>query len=620
MKLFSLDSLMRHAGETFKRFPLALLSAIACTIVLLVHSHNDFSDGSWQALMPLAMALYLSLLLHIVVTFYAERFTFSGTKKYAAWLIAVAVMVLYYFSLPAVLNGSDYIRFVLFAIALHLLVSFAPFLVRGEMNGLWQFNKSVFIRILTSVLYSGVLFAGLALALAAVDKLFKLDIESNSYFNLWVVIAGIFNTWFFLSGVPRNLPSLNDETDYPKGLKIFTVYVLLPLITIYMTILYLYAGKIVITSDWPVGWVGYMVIAFAIAGILSFLLIYPLRDEESQPWVKFYSRLFYFLLIVPITLLFAAIFKRVNQYGITEERYFVLMLAFWLSFIVLYFIITNGKNIRIIPLTLCIVALLSSFGPWGAFSVSRNSQLSELTALLDSNHVLVNGKADTTKTHDIKSDDYDRIRNIISYINEVHGHKKLQSFFTQNLDSLLEKNEQESEYPRDDEYLIFDLLKIHVIYPADTASASSREPYYDFRVEEHALLHTSGYELVREFFMYGRHESKSKYFLAGGDTIRLSYSDKPPKFILSSNAGYDTLVIDADDFFSSLRPFADRAELGEDKLTVEADNRQWKAKIIFTKLYLSLDEGKLSMTEAHGILLVSITTRRDNEVGEKGTK
>jgi hypothetical protein len=113
-------------------------------------------------------------------------------------------------------------------------------------------------------------------------QLFQVDIKDKYYFDLFIIISGIFNTWFFLSGVPENLPSLEDETSYPKGLKIFTIYVLLPLVCIYLVILYAYAGKILITTQWPVGWVAYLVIAFSIFGILSFLLIYPLAKMNRK--------------------------------------------------------------------------------------------------------------------------------------------------------------------------------------------------------------------------------------------------------------------------------------------------------------------------------------------------
>ena len=47
---------------------------------------------------------------------------------------------------------ADYCRF-LMSLALHLLVAFAAFTGKGQIQGFWQFNKTLFLRFLTSVLY-----------------------------------------------------------------------------------------------------------------------------------------------------------------------------------------------------------------------------------------------------------------------------------------------------------------------------------------------------------------------------------------------------------------------------------------------------------------------------------
>lgn len=612
MKLFSLSSLSQQAGETLKRFPLALISAAAGTTVMLMLVHKSFSGSEDWQLSRLAMSCYLSMLLAISVSFYAERFTFSAQKKYLSYGLSLGMIALYYFSLPAEFNEKEAIRFLLFTTGLHLVVSFSPFLVRGEMNGMWQFNKNIFIRILISGLFSGVLFVGLTLAMFAVEQLFDLKMQGQYYAYLWIVIAGIFNTWFFLSGVPENIPSLNDTTDYPKGLKIFTVYVLLPLIMIYMVILYLYAGKIVITSNWPVGWVGYMVIAFAVFGILSFLLIYPLRDDETNPWVKFYSRLFYFLLIVPIVLLFTAIYKRINQYGITEERYFVLVLAFWLSFITLYFIVTNGKNIRIIPLSLCLVVFLSSFGPWGAFSVSHNSQFNELTILLDSNHVLINGKVDTSKTHDMQSKDYERANDIVRYITSMHGNEKLQNIFFVNLDSLIAADKKVDSTSRGENNLILDLLRLNKIEDVDSDAGI----YY--RIKNLPMLNSSGYDFTRDFEIYNRDDKYSVDFSAGADSVELIYYSETGLIILSARS-FEPHEFNLNNLLDSL-PQSDDDEFSQGLLSLDNDNMQWKAKIIFRSISLSMDKGKPKLNSASGTLLLRINDAGENEVGEKRTK
>jgi len=613
MKLFSLSTLGKKAGETFLRFPLPLISAFAATIVLIRLSHDNFAGSDNNFLGRLGMTFYLSALFTISVSLYTERFTFHGIKKYVTLLLSLVILALYYYSIAAPLNQLSGTRFALFSGALHLMVSFSPLLVRGEMNGLWQFNKSLFIRILTAALYSGVLFGGLALAMLAVDKLFDVHINSKYYFDLWVVIAGIFNIWFFLSGVPENIPSLEDVTDYPKGLKIFTMYVLLPLISVYLIILYMYTGKILITANWPVGWVAYMVIAFSIFGILSFLLIYPLRNDEQTPWVKFYSRLFYFLLVPPVILLFAAIFKRINMYGITEERYFVLLLALWLSFITIYFILTNGKNIRIIPVSLCIIVLLSSFGPWGAFGISHNSQMNQLTLLLDSNGILKDGKANTSKTHDVNSKDYERITSIVRYINNMHGHDKLQSLFLQNLDSLISEDKKDNSSMHGENNLILDLFRMKKIISADEESS-----HLYYKISGNAMLNARGYDFVKEFYINYRNDDFSRSFNFGSDSIRFVYAALNGTMKLTCR-DFEPLLFQTKEMLASLSG-SDKDAMAPDRLTLETENPQWKAKIIFTSVNFDRTEGTIRFDNANGVLMIRINNAMENEVGEKGTK
>lgn len=136
-----------------------------------------------------------------------------------------------------------------------------------------------------------------------------------------------------------------------------------------------------------------------------------------------------------ILLLFIAIFKRIGEYGITELRYYVLLLSFWLAFISIYQIITKYKNLKIIAFSFFIIAVLSSFGPWGAFSISKKSQLSRFERILTENNLLVDGlvvKADSS----IERKAEVNISSIVSYIVEYHSEKALQKYFTVDFDTL----------------------------------------------------------------------------------------------------------------------------------------------------------------------------------------
>src|SRR5690606_22702660 len=126
--------------------------------------------------------------------------------------------------------------------------------------GFWNFNKEMFLRILLSIFYSGVLFLGLSLAILAQDKLLGLYDDSDIYGYLAVIIFIGFNTLFFISGVPKLYStSSEDNAEYPFGLKIFAGYVLLPLVAIYMVILLLFELKIVSTNVFPEGFVSWMI-------------------------------------------------------------------------------------------------------------------------------------------------------------------------------------------------------------------------------------------------------------------------------------------------------------------------------------------------------------------------
>ena len=99
------------------------------------------------------------------------------------------------------------------------------------------------------------LSATLALALAALDKLFGIDVDEKNYPRLWCLIAFVFNTWYFLGGVPRWLGELERTSEYPQVLKVFSQFILVPLVLLYLLILTAYLGRVAITREWPSGWI-----------------------------------------------------------------------------------------------------------------------------------------------------------------------------------------------------------------------------------------------------------------------------------------------------------------------------------------------------------------------------
>src|SRR5262249_46851893 len=158
---------------------------------------------------------------------------------------------------------------------------------------------------------------------------------------------------------------------------------LVPLVSVYLVILTVYLGKVLITRDWPSGWIGWLVSGVGTAGILTLLLVHPVAQDPAEKWVAAFARSFWLAVLPAIVMLWLAIWQRVRQYGITEPRYFLVVLSLWLAGLAVYYSITRSRQIRTIPASLGAVALLTFAGPWGAYSVSVGSQVGRLRALLE---------------------------------------------------------------------------------------------------------------------------------------------------------------------------------------------------------------------------------------------
>jgi len=265
---------------------ISALLAVITAVILADSTQADFMFAHHRLLVTAALGVPLFFALTVL----SERKGWTTNRSIAVQAAGLLLLLIYYFTLPE--RVFDYaepaVRFALLMIGLHFLVAFLPYLGKEQTNGFWQYNKSLFLRFLFSALYSAVLFVGLAIALLAADKLFGVDVKEARYFQLWIIMAGLANTWIFLAGIPRNLGELNENLEYPKPLKIFSQYVLLPLVILYFVILITYECKIIFTWNWPRGWVSNLVLWYSVVGILSTLLLYLSKRAKRINGSRFF--------------------------------------------------------------------------------------------------------------------------------------------------------------------------------------------------------------------------------------------------------------------------------------------------------------------------------------------
>lgn len=485
-KLFpSFDSIYRSAAATLVRFPLSMLCVVAGTILTVWIA--DINDHDQQNLLGKIVATcYLGLPLFLSFTLFSEKRKWTAAKNGLLQIVGVVLLLGYYLSLPDDISTPQIhlIRFALLSIGLHALVAWLPFSGSKEITGFWEYNKTLFLRFLTAVLYSGVLFAGLAIALAAADHLFGMDVAPKRYGQLWIIIIGLCNSWIFLAGVPENLNLLDENVSYPKGLKVFTQFILLPLVGLYFVILITYEIKIIFEWNWPKGMVSQLVLWYAVVGLLSLLLLYPLRKLRESSWVQRFLKWFFIGLIPLVVMLFLAIFRRISDYGITENRYFVLSMAVGLAIIMMYFIVSRVKDIKLIPLVLIYLAFIAAYGPGSAFTISKSSQINRLDIILKENGMLNNGEvsqADSLITFDTRKE----ISSKVNYLYTWHGLEVFERWFT---DSTLKSLDSTGYLAKVTD--LTELFGVDYIYSWET----SDNKYHYIQLADSILIPISNYD------------------------------------------------------------------------------------------------------------------------------
>lgn len=418
LRLSSIRKMFVGLSGIIQRYPvitgIAFLKMVFAIWQLDLKSEYPNKDEELtNLLLRLSLILSLALPLFYALQLTVKRYLLSGKQQVMFALGICMALLLFFLSIHYKPLPIDWYRFGIYFLVSHAVVAFSAYLKTDNIHEFWQHNKNMAVQFLNASFYTGILFVGLVIAIYAVETLFQFQFGFPSQGYTFIILAFFFHTLFFLVGMEREVEK---GDTYPKALKFFAQYALLPLVAIYLLILYAYAVKILINWELPQGGVAYLVLSLAVAGILVYLLIYPWKKDSQEKWITLYSR-YFFPAVLPLNiLLFAGIARRISDYDITENRYLVLTLAIWLAGISSYMIFNRKKDIRLIPVTMAIVGLLISVGPWNIFSVAEKSQKNRFEEILKRNNLLnesgkIMGKADVSR------EDYIQVFDIIEYFN-----------------------------------------------------------------------------------------------------------------------------------------------------------------------------------------------------------
>ena len=543
----------------FKRFPVVISWAILGTLFALYTIETEATESAFNTNVLLTFILGISWL--IGTRFFVEQF---HPKKKWILIIPIIALLLFYVYLPnnETHNNTFWIRFLLYLFAGHLFVFVAPFIVKWDKITYFNYIETIFIAIARSVFFSLILYLGIILALAAFDNLFNVSVDGKRYFQIFVLCLGIVNTWIYLADFPKDIYK-NTQLNYNKAVEVFVKYILIPLVILYLIILYAYGFKILIRWNLPKGWVSYLVIALAFLGFFIQLLINPVQKTIDSRAIKRFYPWFYRLLLPLNLLLFVAIFRRIFEYGFTEKRYFVLTLAVWILAMTLYMLLSKKKQIRVFPLSLTLITLFISVGFWGAFSVSTKSQIHRFEKVYN-----------TMKSKDFKvfSKEKQQFNSIIKYLGKKDELDKLTPILGFNPT----KGIEEKNYWKVQNLLAKKLgIKVVVdsLNPLDIIEAKSN--YFYLKGNGNELIKVKGYDYLKTLHISNKNTS---YNTVKGYRI---FAKKNTLFIKKDSISYQ---IPLHDFINNLIQNSEYQYTDIDHMTLEKEFKTLKMKLIFNNI------------------------------------
>lgn len=399
-----------------QRFPAVLVSlALSMVCVSLLIGENIMAD---DIVGRLIVSCVFTAFLGVAAVFFCERFKIGKKIQLFINILVLIAGVLYFF----IFTSDDWPWTGFAYLAVFCFTLFALFLFIPAYKKAADFGKVVLVHFKSAfiaLLYAVAIFAGLGIIYFAMDLLL-FDLNEDIIAHLANIVFLFFLPVFYLALLPDfnatddAARQKNEESaKYPAVLAVLVSYILIPLFAVFSGVLLAYTAKIVLTKVWPVGEIGPMVLGYSLSGYILYMLSLKLDNKFAFAFRK----LFPFFLIPMVVLQLVSCAIRINAYGVTEPRYYLVLIGIFSICGALYLIFSKAKNAAITVLLAALFAIFSILPGIGAFGISKMSQSHRLENILEQNNML----AGRTLISGIQVSDSDKrdITSIVDYMSEM---------------------------------------------------------------------------------------------------------------------------------------------------------------------------------------------------------
>lgn len=358
--------------SNLKRFPITLFFTIAltCYLCYFVSNHDENKKLNWIIGYYLSVGTLLSLTLHLWCEEMKRIIPQIAVQAGMHLLLILDAIYLYSYSYEksfteiGIAHGAG-------ILAIGLSVFFLSFFKEKNDIPSWNFALSSITACVTANVIGCIMSGGICFLILSVHKLFDLSIDSTCYLYVVILCNVCLSMFLFLGLLPQKQEKHNTRPLQHSFLNGVIHYLFLPLTGGYLIVLYIYALRILINWELPIGWVSWLVITLMTGCIVIEFGLYPSRMAQQKRTDNLIAR-WLPLFVLPLLLLMTiGIIRRFNDYGVTINRLYLITLNIWCYFVCITLIIIKAKRISWIPISFSLVFLLTSVLPVNYASITR---------------------------------------------------------------------------------------------------------------------------------------------------------------------------------------------------------------------------------------------------------
>jgi len=387
MKGLSVEKAFHTATEAFqnclKRFPVTVTFIFVFTAYLIYLTYTDWKGEDRLLFIIgyyLSVGILLSLTLHLWSEEVKSRLLKTGINLAAhALLIADAFLLYHYLT-----TESSWIEIGIAHAAAILAVGLSTFFLSflREKNDIasWNFALNTVSAYIVTQVIGLILCAGISLLLFSLHQLFDIHISGKCYAYIYYLCNVSLGLMLFLGLLPQGNDKHNREPHSSEFLNGILHYLFLPLTAGYLIVLYIYATRILISWELPIGWVSWLIVALMTVCIAVQFGLYPTRFKEGKRFDNWIARWMPVLILPLLLLMTIGIIRRFNDYGITINRLYLATLNGWFYIVCIGLFVIKARRINWIPISFAGIFLLTSALPVNYAGITKNTILKEIKA------------------------------------------------------------------------------------------------------------------------------------------------------------------------------------------------------------------------------------------------